>query len=72
MFLGHGRQDKQHPNHRNKISFQRVGTSGPGVVWQVANTKSRHGIPLIPPDYESGSTRSKPDASVCTERSLLV
>jgi hypothetical protein len=23
MFLSHGRQDKQHPNHRNKISFQR-------------------------------------------------
>jgi hypothetical protein len=22
MFLSHGRQDKQHPNHRNKISFR--------------------------------------------------
>jgi hypothetical protein len=22
MFLNHGRQDKQHPNHRNKISFR--------------------------------------------------
>ena len=22
MFLRHGRQDKQHPNHRNKISFR--------------------------------------------------
>jgi hypothetical protein len=32
MSLSHGRQDKQHPNHRNKISFQRAGTEGRRVV----------------------------------------